>query len=185
MSRSLPPQPNLEHLKKQAKDRLRELKQQHPAAQLADAQHSLAREYGFASWPKLKAHVEGQAAAHPLAGRWTADLARSTRHPANPFQSAALLIEVAGNSVTIQDTVVDAAGREESNRSTILADGVERASPPGNGYALSARWLGPRVLETLAKKDGRPAGRGRYEVSEDGRRLTITGDEQVIVLVRA
>ena len=58
MSRNLPPHPNLEHLRKQAKDLLHELKQENPALQLADAQHALAREYGFASWPKLKAYVE-------------------------------------------------------------------------------------------------------------------------------
>jgi hypothetical protein len=30
-----------------------------PGAQLADAQFRLAREYGFESWPKLKAAVDG------------------------------------------------------------------------------------------------------------------------------
>jgi hypothetical protein len=29
--------------------------------QLADAQHLLAREYGFPSWPRLKTHVESLA----------------------------------------------------------------------------------------------------------------------------
>ena len=58
MSLSLPPRPSLVHLKKEAKARLRDLQATHPAARLADAQHALARDYGFASWPKLKAHVE-------------------------------------------------------------------------------------------------------------------------------
>jgi hypothetical protein len=58
MSRDLPPNPNLEHLKKQAKALLEKLRQQNPDATLVDAQHALAREYGFPSWPKLKAHVE-------------------------------------------------------------------------------------------------------------------------------
>jgi hypothetical protein len=60
MSPSLPDRPNLDHLKKQAKDRLQELQATSPGAQLANAQHALARDYGFASWPKLKAHVEAQ-----------------------------------------------------------------------------------------------------------------------------
>jgi len=63
MSRDLPPNPNLEHLKKQAKALLETLRQQNAAATLVDAQHALAREYGFPSWPKLKAHVEAAAAA--------------------------------------------------------------------------------------------------------------------------
>ena len=60
MSLELPAKPNLEHLKEQAKDLLRKLRQTEAGAStiLADAQHTLAREYGFASWPKLKAHVE-------------------------------------------------------------------------------------------------------------------------------
>ena len=58
MSRDLPDRPDLEHLKKQAKALLRELRQRNANASLADALHALARDYGFASWPKLKAHVE-------------------------------------------------------------------------------------------------------------------------------
>ena len=58
MSRDLPPNPNLEHLKKQAKALLEKLRLQNANCQLVDAQHALAREYGFPSWPKLKAHIE-------------------------------------------------------------------------------------------------------------------------------
>jgi ankyrin repeat protein len=50
----LPDRPNLRHLKDQAKD----LSKAGGAASLADAQFQIARLYGFASWPKLKAHVE-------------------------------------------------------------------------------------------------------------------------------
>jgi hypothetical protein len=42
MSRQLPPRPNLEHLKKQAKDLLDELKRTNSHAQLADALHAVA-----------------------------------------------------------------------------------------------------------------------------------------------
>jgi hypothetical protein len=57
MPRDLPDRPDLEHLKKQAKALLRELRQRDANASLADALHALARDYGFASWPKLKAQV--------------------------------------------------------------------------------------------------------------------------------
>ena len=60
MSRDLPPNPNLEHLKKQAKALLDKLRQQNADATLVDAQHVLAREYGFPSWPKLKADIESR-----------------------------------------------------------------------------------------------------------------------------
>lgn len=53
MSRQLPEKPNLEFLRKQAKDLLRSTRQ----GKLTDAQHRLANEYGFATWAKLRSHV--------------------------------------------------------------------------------------------------------------------------------
>ena len=53
MSRTLPQKPNLEHLRKQAKALLHTM----PQGKLADAQHALANEYGFATWAELKSHV--------------------------------------------------------------------------------------------------------------------------------
>src|SRR5438477_2053729 len=52
-SRPLPERPNLRHLKDQARDLLKA----GDAKSLTDAQFHIARLYGFASWPKLKAHV--------------------------------------------------------------------------------------------------------------------------------
>jgi ankyrin repeat protein len=49
----LPQRPSLEHLRKQAKTRKRERE-----IALTQAQHELAREYGFDSWPKLVHHVQ-------------------------------------------------------------------------------------------------------------------------------
>lgn len=80
--RPLPPNPNLEHLKYQAKDLLREHAVRHRGAaqrirefhprfvsaadseifsahlRLGDAQLVIARESGFPSWPRLKRHIE-------------------------------------------------------------------------------------------------------------------------------
>jgi ankyrin repeat protein len=50
--------PNLEWLRKQAKRRLRVLRTEHPEAQLAHAQFEVARDFGFANWRDLKAHVD-------------------------------------------------------------------------------------------------------------------------------
>ena len=52
--RPLPDRPNLRHLKDQAKD----LRRTGAAASITDAQFKIASLYGFASWPKLKAHVD-------------------------------------------------------------------------------------------------------------------------------
>src|SRR5687767_2952880 len=136
MSRHLPARPNLEFLKKEAKSLLDVLLQRDGAAQLADAQHALARDYGFASWPKLKAHVESMAvsvlaprsaereAGHPFAGRWIANVAQSKRHPANLFQRGSIEFVVNGNTVDIEDEFVDESGRVVRGHNTIVADGV-------------------------------------------------------------
>ena len=79
-TRRLPEQPSLEQLRKQAKDLLLNYRSGVPAAiaevsqferspdsatfALADAQRVIARAYGFASWPKLKAFVDGVSIAH-------------------------------------------------------------------------------------------------------------------------
>lgn len=56
--RPLPERPSLEQLRKQAKEQLDTLRAADPSAKLATAQHALAREYGFDSWPSLVHHVE-------------------------------------------------------------------------------------------------------------------------------
>ena len=74
-TRRLPRNPNLEQLRKQAKDLLEQYRSGDPAAvaevkrferrpdpetfALNDAQRVLARAYGYESWPKLKAFVDG------------------------------------------------------------------------------------------------------------------------------
>lgn len=83
MPRTLPRRPHLGHLKKEAKqllrafrsgdpdtlDRFRQLPraviERWPQLALADAQLLIAREYGFASWLRLKAHIDVLAAAQP------------------------------------------------------------------------------------------------------------------------
>lgn len=84
---SLPEQPNLEHLRKQAKDLLRQYRAREPAALAAlrqhlpaakdrsdaelstarlglrDAQSCIARQYGFPSWRELKHYVQQKIAA--------------------------------------------------------------------------------------------------------------------------
>src|SRR6516162_2152668 len=80
--RSLPPNPNLDHLKSQSRDLLKDYAERTQAAaqrfrefhprfggatdseifdaqlRLSDAQLAIAREYGFPSWARLKRHIE-------------------------------------------------------------------------------------------------------------------------------
>jgi uncharacterized protein (TIGR03067 family) len=91
MAKNLPPRPNLDHLRRQAKALLSAMQAGDPAAaavirdhlpaakgmtaeqvcragfRLADAQSAVARKTGFASWPQLARHVEQLRA---LEGMW-------------------------------------------------------------------------------------------------------------------
>lgn len=65
-SRRLPDRPSVEQLRKQAKEHLDTLRETDPAVKLSAAQHALAREYGFDSWPKLLHHVESVQPRHHM-----------------------------------------------------------------------------------------------------------------------
>ena len=58
VAHTLPVRPNLEHLKKQAKALLIELREKEPEAQLSNAQFELAKSYGFTSWRAMKAYID-------------------------------------------------------------------------------------------------------------------------------
>ena len=62
MSQALPARPNLDWLRKTAKQELHELRKDNPGAKLATAQLALARQYGFRSWRALRAEVDRQQA---------------------------------------------------------------------------------------------------------------------------
>ncbi len=90
--RRLPEQPNLEQLRKQARELLRSYRSGKPSAvaevdrfdlhadkdhfALNDAQRVIARAYGFASWAKLKAFVDGANIARFMEAAKSGDLAQ-------------------------------------------------------------------------------------------------------------
>ncbi len=123
MSRSLPPRPNLEWLKKLSKDRLAAMRQADPAAKLSAAQHAVATEFGFASWRKLKAHVE------QLAGK------PATSAPIAPDDAdLARLLSAAreGDAKTVQAILArrpELANARGPDGATPLHAGVESNSP--------------------------------------------------------
>ncbi len=58
MPQALPANPNLDWLKKTAKQRLVQLRTSQPDAKLHQAQLAVAHDYGFKSWRALKSHVD-------------------------------------------------------------------------------------------------------------------------------
>ena len=77
--KTLPDNPNIDHLRRQAKDLLAGLRDCDPGTSLAAAQASLAGQYGFRTWAELKAEVDrrqgsadiaAQSLARQVAGRF-------------------------------------------------------------------------------------------------------------------
>jgi ankyrin repeat protein len=112
--RSLPDNPNLDWLRKQARRRLGELRETNQAAQLADAQYDVARQYGFSSWRSLKAHidaltVDGQLSDAARNGDIERLAALMNRHPgkllvrAKPYAWSLLHFAAAGGHLAAVD----------------------------------------------------------------------------------
>lgn len=116
-SATLPDNPNLEWLRKQAKARLTELRKTRPDAKLADAQFDLAKQYGFTSWRALKSHIDsltldGQIIEAARAG----DVDRLTRllddHPDKlhlkvpPYEASLLFPAAQSGSVDAVDSLL-------------------------------------------------------------------------------
>jgi hypothetical protein len=130
---------------------------------------------------------------NPFSGTWVANIAKSKRHPNHLFKSAKMRFEVSAEVVSLTYTGVNMSGVEESGTSKLYPDGKEHAIAEAPGFVAVSRWLGPRILETVGKKDGKVVGRSTYEISEDGKTLTanMTGIdasgstfEQVILFER-
>ena len=197
MSQRLPTLPNLGYLKKQAKDVLRLSRHRSPQWRLADAQHALARGYGFASWPKLKRHVESvtreppdnavgesitaapagqRRVRHPIVGTW------ATRQPT--MGDVVVEFELADDTVTLTQIAVDAAGGGSAMKMAIHVDGRDHPIQFGDEYLLQARWTDARTLETLLKLGESIVTKGTYEVSADGQVLVVSTSERVVVFER-
>lgn len=185
MHRPLPERPSLEYLKNEAKELLTALRMQSPEARLAQAQHTLARQYGFASWPRLRRHVEGATlSASPFAGTWKANLPESTPHPAQRFRSATLEFDVRNNVLTIGHVLIGESGEPERSRTALHVDGCEHVSDDRPGLSVVATWRGANAFRVVATQGGKTVGSGIYEVSADGRRLTVTTDDMHLVFER-
>src|SRR5947208_1575436 len=111
---SLPARPNIEHYRKRAKA----IVKAGTSATLAEAHFQIAREHGFASWPKFAKHIDGLTRA---------------RSPISRFEKAVDAI-VAGDAATLarllrEDPALVRARSTREHHSTLLhyvsANGVE------------------------------------------------------------
>src|SRR3954454_8514742 len=110
---------------------------------------------------------------HPLAGSWIANVARSQRHANHQFASASMQFEITPVQVKLSYEGVNASGKREHSAQVIHADGLEHAHPQAPGITIVST-LGPRGLQSTARKGDAVIGGGSYDVSEDGAVMTAT-----------
>lgn len=159
-SRTLPPRPNLEQYKKQARELLRALQAGNadviaraalirprgvtepagdpPGWQLADAQLILAREHGFLSWPKFAAQITEmrieQAVrdlADPIAAFLRAASVPRDDHGSGTTDEAQLILERYPQVVDADIHVAAALGHPEAILRFVQADPASAQTPGG------------------------------------------------------
>jgi ankyrin repeat protein len=140
----LPDRPNLEYLKKLAKEKLQDLQRADASAQLADAQLAVAREHGFASWRKLRAHLDALRPAGEPSGR-----AELPREQIEEFYGAIYRADEATveRMLTVEPALVNARHPDgttpllaaaDRNRPGLIALLLARGGDPDGVYAHSA-----------------------------------------------
>jgi hypothetical protein len=161
MSFSLPRRPDLEHLRREAKQLLQELRADAPAAvkraethapdlptNLSTAQLILAREYGFVSWAQLKALVTRMSASgvrYDTIGRGYSDYRR-----ADPRIAAAVLAAL-GDARTVVNVGAGTGSYEPTDRPVVPVE-PSTAMALQRDHALPPAVLG--VAESLPLADG-------------------------------
>jgi len=112
-----------------------------------------------------------------LTGHWVLNRAKSKFQHPTLFQPSSRDFSVTGDEVSISSPLVDGAGKEVKERSTVIykADGNEQRQDKLFIVTI-ARWLEPRVLEVVSKNPalGEVVNRVRFNVSADGQTMTVT-----------
>ncbi|MEQ7124152.1 hypothetical protein ABN034_06470 [Actinopolymorpha sp. B11F2] len=191
--RVLPDTPNLDFLRQEAKDLLVALRETDPTAALSAAQRAVADQYGFRTWPDLKAEVERRRSMPPTADSGLArDLADAfdlgdVKVPMTPISYAFMgrrwRLETE-RGVWLVGPVFDWIGDDQASRATELrerarAAGVLAPKPVRAADSALVRrvdgkswrvdeWmeLGPEVLQPVRSSVARQVGRTLATVHE-------------------
>jgi ankyrin repeat protein len=113
-SRSLPERPHLDHLRNEAKALHKTLRATNPDVKLTDAQRQLAREYGFETWAKLRAHVQNARAGDDGLSEFLHAISEQDRDAAQ--QVVARHPRLVANSLHVAAALGDVASVERLSR---------------------------------------------------------------------
>lgn len=93
--------------------------------------------------------------------------------------------ELIDDTVTLTQIVVGPEGRQSATKTAVQADGRDHPIEFGDELVLKATWTDGRTLEMIFTHAGTLVSAWSYEVSADGRSLTVSTTDQVVFLERA
>jgi hypothetical protein len=112
--------------------------------------------------------------ADPVVGTWKLNLAKSTFGGSPALKSQIRTYSQSARGVTMKMTTVSADGKETTTRATFRLNGKDYPSMGNTDFdSLSGMQIDPNTAEFTLKRAGKPVGKIRRAVSEDGRTLTI------------
>jgi hypothetical protein len=110
-----------------------------------------------------------------LLGTWTLNLAKSKYSPGPPPRSQQRTYEAHPDGIKVTLNIVDASGRPTTIEYTADYDGVEYAVTGSSDYnRITLRRIDARTADATLSHAGKVFGTARRTVSEDGRTLTIS-----------
>jgi hypothetical protein len=117
----------------------------------------------------------GSVSVDLFSGHWTADIAASRFNGAVAVKAASLEFVVTSETVAITNRTIESANRDVAPGTTTLRTDSE--SHPHDellpGLTVVARWRGRRLLDTVLTRRTGIVDHVTYEISDDGRTLTM------------
>jgi tetratricopeptide (TPR) repeat protein len=169
-ARPFPERANLEHLKKEAKQRLKGMRLADPGVKLSAAQLTIAREYGFSSWRSLAAYVRSQSEKNTKR-----DFQRSAAKVKQDLKSVFDGIEAAGKGD--HQTAVAHFRQAEAQHPTLTLSIFQQAVTKEFGESVW-RELHSYIKSLPPEAQPRPADEDLSTAYSDGLEAARKGDYQ-------
>ena len=110
----------------------------------------------------------------PVIGTWKLNLSKSTFGGIPAYKSQIRTYSRSARGVTLKMTTVSAEGKETTTNATYQVNGKDYPSMGNFDFdSLAGNQIDTNTVEFTLKRAGKPVGKIRRTVSEDGRTLTI------------
>jgi hypothetical protein len=112
--------------------------------------------------------------ADPVVGTWKLNLPKSTFAGVPAYKSQIRAYSRSARGLTLKMTTVSAEGKETTTQATYQLNGKDYPSMGNPDFdSLSGMQIDTNTVEFTLKRAGKPVGKIRRAVSNDGRTLTI------------